>query len=130
MASDDDSLHPDHSPRLWSKRICEASENYGRPVPRATDYKYWLEAVGFAKIRETISKRPTNTWPKDRQLKEIGNLQLLIYTGRFRRLVGGIMQQRIIMAGSGSAGLGGESESRVEGQEYTFVSECASRSFQ
>lgn len=56
--------------------------------------------------------------------------QLLIYTGRFRRLVGGIMHQRIIVACSGSAGLGGAIESGVEGQEYTFVSECVSRSFQ
>lgn len=56
--------------------------------------------------------------------------QLLIYTGRLGRLVGGIMHQRIIVAGSGGAGLGGESESRVEGQEYTFVSECVSPSFQ
>lgn len=80
MESDDDSLHPDHSfhpdhsSRAWSKRICEASDNYSRPIPRATDFKYWLEKVGFAEIRETIYKRLTNIWPKDRQLKEIGNL--------------------------------------------------------
>lgn len=46
-------------------------------IPRATDCKYWLEEVGLAEIRETIYKRPTITWPKDKQLKEIGKFQLL-----------------------------------------------------
>ncbi|SLM33355.1 S-adenosyl-L-methionine-dependent methyltransferase-like [Lasallia pustulata] len=80
MTSDDDSLHPDNISSVWSTLICEASENYGRPIPRATEYKYWLEEAGFAEIRETIYKRPTNTWPKNKQLKEVGKFQLVNYT--------------------------------------------------
>lgn len=80
LASDDDTLHPDNISSIWSNLICEASENYGRPIPRVTEYKYWLEEAGFAEIRETIHKRPTSTWPKNKLLKEVGKFQLLNYT--------------------------------------------------
>ena len=80
IASDDGSLQPHHVSHIWSNLMCEAAENYGRYVPRGTEYKYWLEEAGFVDITEKNFKRPMNAWPKDKKLKEVGKFQLLNYT--------------------------------------------------
>lgn len=73
MESDDTASILTTAPEFGPNVSAKPLRIYGRPISRATDYKYWLEEVGFAEIREMIYKRPTHTWPKDRQLKEIGN---------------------------------------------------------
>jgi hypothetical protein len=61
----------------WSKKICEASKNYNRPIPFYTEYKKWFEEAGFVDIKQVILKAPTNPWPKNPLLKEASKFQLL-----------------------------------------------------
>lgn len=44
----------------------------GRPILSLEIYKRELSDAGFVDIEERIFKRPSNTWPKDPRLKEIG----------------------------------------------------------
>lgn len=39
----------------------------------------WFERAGFVDIRQVILKSPTNPWPKDRKLREVGKFQLLAH---------------------------------------------------
>jgi hypothetical protein len=55
-----------------------------------------LRKAGFVDVKEHYFKLPINTWPKNRQLKEIGKYQALHYTeglegiciGLFTRVLG------------------------------------------
>ncbi|MCJ1393219.1 hypothetical protein MMC18_006091 [Xylographa bjoerkii] len=80
LASDDDSLSKSPMHLMFCTLVIDASEQYGKPVPRHTQYKGWLEAAGFVDVREYLFKIPVNTWPKNKQLKEVGKYQLLNYT--------------------------------------------------
>ena len=60
--------------------ICKASKKYGKPVPAHTDFKKWLEEVGFVDVKEQFYKIPVSSWPKDKKFKEIGKYQCLNYT--------------------------------------------------
>ena len=64
----------------WTEMLCEASLAYGRPVPLHTDYKAWFEEAGFVDVEQYFFKIPFNTWPKKKQLKEVGKYQLINYT--------------------------------------------------
>ena len=79
FASDDDTLREDSNLTYWSRRITEASKNYNRPVPLHTEYMQMFEKAGFVDVRQVILKSPTNPWPKDRHLKEVGKFQLLAH---------------------------------------------------
>ncbi|MCJ1432955.1 hypothetical protein MMC27_002313 [Xylographa pallens] len=80
LTSDDDSLSRSPMHSMFCKLIVDASEQYGKPVPRYSQYKGWLEEAGFVDVREYLFKIPVNTWPKNKQLKEVGKYQLLNYT--------------------------------------------------
>lgn len=79
FASDDGSLKEDSILSYWSTKITEAAENYNRPVPLHTDYLPWFEKAGFVDIKQVVIKSPTNPWPKDKKLKEVGKYQLLAH---------------------------------------------------
>jgi hypothetical protein len=36
-----------------------------------------MESAGFVDVKEQILKRPSNTWPKDKNLKRIGMVSYL-----------------------------------------------------
>ena len=57
----------------------EASGEYGRPIPVHSEYKTWFEEAGFVDIKEYAFKMPVNSWPKNKQLKEVGKYQQLNY---------------------------------------------------
>lgn len=81
---------------LYTAKIIEASEKYGKPVPVHSEYKKWIEDAGFVDVKEHFFKIPVNTWPKNKQLKEVGKYQLINYTegyegigiGLFTRMLG------------------------------------------
>ena len=75
--SDDGSVKKDSSLAYWSEMICLAAEKYNRPIPIHTDYVAMLEKAGFVEIRQVILKSPSNPWPKDKNLKEVGKFQSL-----------------------------------------------------
>ena len=80
LRSDDrsDEMSPHH--KEYINLILQASKDYGKPVPRHTDFKGWMEEAGFVDIREHFFKIPVNSWPKDKRLKEIGKYQCLNYS--------------------------------------------------
>ena len=79
FASDDGTLKDDSNLADWSCKITEASANYNRPIPVHADYMAMLEKAGFVDVRQVILKCPTNPWPKDKHLKDIGKFQLLAH---------------------------------------------------
>ncbi|KAG9253080.1 S-adenosyl-L-methionine-dependent methyltransferase [Emericellopsis atlantica] len=70
--SDDGTLAPDSYLAKWCKACLDAGENLGRPVFPVTEYKNYLAAAGFEDIVEVQKKWPTNTWPREREHKELG----------------------------------------------------------
>ena len=79
FASDDDTLREDSHLAYWSKEVTRASANYNRPIPLHTEYMAMFEKAGFVDVRQVILKSPTNPWPKDKHMKEIGKFQLLAH---------------------------------------------------
>lgn len=79
FSSDDGSLSDDSNLKLWSDLITEAAEKYNRPIPVHTEYKAWFEKAGFVDIQQIIFKSPTNSWPKNKQLKEVSKFQLVAH---------------------------------------------------
>ena len=66
--------------QLFIDLIIEASDKYEKPVPHHSDYRKWIEEAGFVDVKEYNFKIPINSWPKNKQLKEVGKYQLLNYT--------------------------------------------------
>ncbi|MCJ1469708.1 hypothetical protein MMC07_008349 [Pseudocyphellaria aurata] len=79
FVSDDGSLRQDSALCYWSRKICEAAEEYNRPIPVFTEYKAWLKEAGFVDVQQVIFKSPTNSWPKSKLLKEASKFQLLAH---------------------------------------------------
>ncbi|RSL44935.1 hypothetical protein CEP53_010987 [Fusarium sp. AF-6] len=74
---DDGTLDPRTSPIMkWQEGLIDASKKLGRPLGASDQYKAILERTGFQNVHETIFRWPTNSWPKDRKLKELGKWNL------------------------------------------------------
>jgi len=91
FTSDDGSLSEDSNLALWSKLICDASEMYNRPIPYYHEYRGWLEKAGFVDIQQTIFKSPTNSWPKNKLLKEVSKFQLVAHVEGLEGISLGLM---------------------------------------
>ncbi|KAF5024442.1 hypothetical protein F66182_3528 [Fusarium sp. NRRL 66182] len=75
---DDDTLDPKTSPIMkWQQGLIEASKKIGRPLGDCDNYKAAIEQAGFQNTTETIFRWPTNSWPKDKKLKELGRWNLV-----------------------------------------------------
>ncbi|KZL85510.1 methyltransferase domain-containing protein [Colletotrichum incanum] len=70
--SDDETLKPDSNLIKWCNLLQEASNKFGRPFFRIAPLKDVLIDVGFVDVSLTVTKWPSNAWPKDRKWKEIG----------------------------------------------------------
>ena len=77
--SDDGSLSDDSNLSYWSKLICDAAVKYNRPLPHHSEYVRWFERAGFVDVKRIYLKSPTNPWPKDPKLKEVGKFQLIAH---------------------------------------------------
>lgn len=74
----DDGTFPEDSASFkWGHYFHEALIKLGRPVPALEQYKPWIEQAGFVDVQERILRRPTNDWPKDPRMKEIGRVSQL-----------------------------------------------------
>lgn len=49
-----------------------ATKNLDRPVFIVDKIADWMREAGFEDVKETITKVPLNTWPKDPNLKRLG----------------------------------------------------------
>ncbi|KAJ3547261.1 hypothetical protein NM208_g1611 [Fusarium decemcellulare] len=74
---DDGTLDPKTSPIMkWQEGLIDGSKKLGRPLGASDQYKAILERTGYQKIQEAIFRWPTNSWPKDKKLKELGKWNL------------------------------------------------------
>lgn len=90
---DDDTWPEDSALKKWSTIQLDATIKAGRPINSAESYKSQLADAGFTDIVETVYKWPTNHWPKDKKLKELG-----------MEFLGGIMNLATSVIGSASTG--------------------------
>ncbi len=91
FASDDDTLLSDAVQTKWVNLLCEASSEFGRPIPLYTEYKNCLIEAGFEDVQEKVFKLPSNTWPKDKGLKQIAKFQLTSYLDGLEGLTLGLL---------------------------------------
>lgn len=70
--SDDGTLSPDSATYKWGTFCIESAQNLGRSISSANLYKEQMIAAGFENVVEVVWKWPTNRWPKDRKMKELG----------------------------------------------------------
>lgn len=52
-------------------------EKLGKQFPKCEDYPKLLETAGFENVAYQMLKRPTNDWPKDPKMKEVGKYTCL-----------------------------------------------------
>ena len=65
-------------------------------MPSHSDFAPWFRDAGFVDVEERLFKIPSNAWPKNRHLKEVGKFQLINYSegyegigiGLFTRILG------------------------------------------
>ncbi|KAG5800315.1 hypothetical protein H9Q69_000613 [Fusarium xylarioides] len=75
---DDGTLNPETSPLMkWQEFLIEGSRKLGRPLGDSDKYKDIVEKAGFHNVVETIYIWPTNSWPQDPKLKELGKWNLI-----------------------------------------------------
>jgi hypothetical protein len=81
---DDGTLKPDSAILKWGNLRIEAAQKIGRVMGAAggaTLYKQQMIAAGFENVVEKVYKWPTNRWPKDPLMKEMGMCQWGEITG-------------------------------------------------
>jgi hypothetical protein len=61
----------------WAGEMAKAFEQIGRLWPTGPELKKIFEEVGFVNVQVKELKRPTNDWPKDQQMKEIGKVSCI-----------------------------------------------------
>ncbi|KAM3511843.1 hypothetical protein MY11210_004534 [Beauveria gryllotalpidicola] len=72
--SDDDTLSEDSALNRWFHDMATAGDICDRPTMMAHTLREVYERVGFVDVQEQIFKMPSNGWPKDERLKDIGRM--------------------------------------------------------
>lgn len=75
--SDDGTVTPDMASVRWWSVMQEAYTRSGRPLIECERYPILLTEAGFEDVKWIPIKRPTNDWPKDPKMKEIGRVSSL-----------------------------------------------------
>ncbi|TDZ22278.1 Secondary metabolism regulator LAE1 [Colletotrichum orbiculare MAFF 240422] len=70
--TDDNTLPAESSLARWADEVVDAMDKIGRTLRLCKLWKQLLVDRGFEDVREVVYKWPTNTWPRDRMMKEIG----------------------------------------------------------
>lgn len=78
--SDDDTLPADSAYVELGRIFFDMSDKVGASGKETLKWKRYLEDAGYEDVHEKLFKIPTNPWPRDQRLKEIGLLEL----GHFR----------------------------------------------
>ena len=79
MCCDDGTVAEDSYCVQWANYFYEAISRLGRSIPLVREYKRMFEEAGFVDVQEMILVRPTNDWPKDPRMKQIGAWSHLNY---------------------------------------------------
>ncbi|SPO05586.1 related to methyltransferase [Cephalotrichum gorgonifer] len=72
IRSDDDTLPKDSALYEWTKLMTDAAVKLGRPPSTAETTASQLAEAGFINIEQRHFKWPTNSWPKDPKMKQLG----------------------------------------------------------
>jgi SAM-dependent methyltransferase len=59
----------------WTKEMADALQLNGTPIDKPKDYEQLMMEAGFDNVQVFIDRLPTNRWPKDKKLKELGMWQ-------------------------------------------------------
>jgi SAM-dependent methyltransferase len=86
ISSDDDTLPADSAYVELSRIYFEMGERIGASGNEPLRWKEYLEAAGFTDVVERVLKVPTNPWPKDPRLKQIGALELTHFRDGIRNI--------------------------------------------
>ncbi|KAK0377627.1 TAM domain methyltransferase [Colletotrichum lupini] len=70
--TDDNTLPENSYLAQWADEVVDAMEKINRTLKLPLKWKQLLIDRGFVDVRETIYKWPTNTWPRDKTMKDIG----------------------------------------------------------
>ncbi|KAK1706775.1 TAM domain methyltransferase [Colletotrichum acutatum] len=70
--TDDNTLPENSYLAQWADEVVDAMEKINRTLKLPLKWKQLLIDRGFEDVRETIYKWPTNTWPRDKTMKDIG----------------------------------------------------------
>lgn len=71
---DDDTMTEEWRFNEWSRHLDDASVMCNRPLSTGKHLKQWYIDAGFVDVQEKIIKLPVNTWPKNKNLKMLGQL--------------------------------------------------------
>jgi len=77
LRCDDDTLPSDAPILKWANLLIESTNKIGRSCAVAPNFKDMMEGVGFVDVQEKVYKWPTNSWPRDKRAKELGEWALL-----------------------------------------------------
>ncbi|EFR03995.1 UMTA [Nannizzia gypsea CBS 118893] len=75
--SDDGTVTEDHVLAVWSRTFIEAGERIGKTFRIADLAKKYMDDAGFENVVETRLKLPVGGWGKDKQIKRLGQWNLL-----------------------------------------------------
>ncbi|KAF4829369.1 Secondary metabolism regulator LAE1 [Colletotrichum tropicale] len=70
--SDDDTIPKDSFLVQWAVEVVDAMDKINRTLRLPLLWKQLLIDRGFVDVQETVYKWPTNTWPRNRMMKDIG----------------------------------------------------------
>ncbi|KAF4964448.1 hypothetical protein FSARC_7634 [Fusarium sarcochroum] len=70
--SDDGTVSKDSAVYKWSTLMNEAATKMGSALDSSLRYKDQLTQAGFTNVVETPYKWPMNTWPREKEMKELG----------------------------------------------------------
>jgi hypothetical protein len=74
VQSDDGTLPADSALKKWCDLVLDGSTKIGRGSDTAMHYKEQMIASGFDNVVQVVYKWPTNQWPKNKKMKELGKL--------------------------------------------------------
>lgn len=63
----------------WGLLLCKAARNLGRPMGSdvSDHYREWMEEAGFVDVEEQQFMWPSNTWPRDKYMKQLGHWNMI-----------------------------------------------------
>lgn len=74
VACDDGTMPEGSAIATWFHDMARAGQINDRPTVLGRHLKEIYQRVGFVDVEERVFKMPTNSWPKDRDLKELGRM--------------------------------------------------------
>lgn len=86
FATDDNTLPPNSAYVELGQIYFDMGDSIGASGKEPLRWKDYLIAAGFTDVVETVLKIPTNPWPKDSKMKEIGAIELVHFRDGIRNI--------------------------------------------